>query len=212
LDPFESEDQEFEKVREWWKKNGSSTVAGLVIGAALVFGNNWWKDYRVQRAENASKIFEQMMIQNASKQTEAAQKLGGRLMKDYAATPYAGKGALFIAHVSYQTGDIDNAQRQLQWAIDNAIEPSTVHVARLRLARILEDKGELDAALKLVRREQTGGYTAQYLELEADLLAAQGDTSLAREKYRKALASLAPGLTDAQRVIRMKLDDMVEAG
>lgn len=212
MDPFESEDDDLAKVKEWWKKNGSSAVAGVVIGVALVFGNNWWKNYHTQRAETASKIFEQMMIQNAAKQTETAQKLGGKLMKDYAATPYAGKGALFIAHLSYQSGDVDNARRQLQWAVDNAIEIATIHVARLRLARILEDKGELDAALKLVRREQTGGYTAQYLELEADLLAAQGDKPLAREKYRKALDSLASGLTDAQRVLRMKLDDMAEAG
>ncbi len=212
MDPFESEDEDLAKVKEWWKKNGSSAAAGVVIGVALVFGNNWWGNYRTQRAENASKIYEQMMIQNAAKQPEAAQKLGGRLMKDFAATPYAGKGALFIAHLSYQSGDVENAQRQLQWAVDNAIEPATIHVARLRLARILEDKGKLDAALKLVRREQTGGYTAQYLELEADLLVAQGDKSLARKKYRKALGSLAPGLTDAKTVIRMKLDDLAEAG
>jgi len=208
MDPLMSEDQELERLKEWWKRNGVAAVSGVVIGAALVFGNNWWRGHVKQQAETASGMYEQMMILNAEGKSQEAAQLGGKLMTDYDSTPYAAQAALYMARMSYESGDSDSALRQLRWAAEHADDSGVQHAARLRLARVLEDRGELQQALDELDIKDRGAYAAQYDELEGDLLAALGRNGEAREHYDKALAALAPDLADARRIIGMKRDDL----
>jgi predicted negative regulator of RcsB-dependent stress response len=202
-----SEEEQVEKLKEWWKRNGTALILGVVLGGGLVVGNNLWQSHQQNKSEEASSLYEQMMVGNAEKKTELAQTVGGKLMKDFADTPYAAKAALFLAKVSYDSGDSTSARTQLRWAMENADDSATVHTARLRLARLMQEAGEVDAALELLEVPEQGAFASAYAETRADLLLEKSDTEGAAENYRKAMETLPDGSTYGE-VLKMKLDDL----
>lgn len=212
VEPHFTEDEQAERLKQWWKQNGTSVIAGAVLGLSIIFGVNYWRDYRDNRAESASGLFTLMSTEYAGGRAEAARAAGGRLLEEYADTPYAAKAALFLARVSYENGQSSRAREHLQWALEQARDPATQHTARLRLARVLLGEGDIDAAARLVTVSDRGAFASQYLELEGDLAMSRGDPGAAGEAYRRALASLPPGSGFAE-FLNMKLDSAVaEAG
>jgi len=212
VDPHFIEDEQAERLKQWWKQNGTSVITGAVLGLGIIFGVNYWRDYRDTRAETASGLFVLMTSQYSAGDAEAARAAGQRVLDEFEDTPYAGKAALFLARVSYESEQGEQARVDLQWAVDNAREPETQHAARLRLARLLLSEGDLDAAASLVSVPDRGAFSSQYLELEGDLAMSRGDPAGAREAYRKALESLPQG-SGFTEFLNMKLDSAVaEAG
>ncbi len=207
VDPHFSDDEQAEKLKDWWKKNGSSVIFGLVVGLGIVGGVNYWRDYRQTQAEQASELYQSMLTEYAAQQLDNAETAGGKLMEDHAGTAYAGKAALFLAKISYEQNDAASARAQLTWVLDNVEDAATRHTARLRLVRLLLDDGKLDEAESQLNAEPTGAFASEYKELEGDLRVAQGRLDDARKAYQEALAALS-----AQSVYRdmlsMKLDSV----
>ena len=54
-------DDETEKLREWWKRNGTGIIAGVVIGIGGVGGIQGWRMYGDSQAGKASVLYEQML-------------------------------------------------------------------------------------------------------------------------------------------------------
>lgn len=206
MDPYEQSDAS-EKLRTWWKSYGNALILGIVLGSSALGGLKYWQHYQATKTEAASQLYEQL-LQNF--QLRAAAKIdesGNTLMQEYASTPYAGKAALVLAKLRFDGNDLKAARQHLQWAADNAKEDAVRHVARLRLARLLLDQGELDAALELANAKTQGGFEADYLEIKGDVLAAKGRGSEARAAYRAALEQLAKE-SPYRQVLAMKLDDL----
>ncbi|HLQ26986.1 MAG TPA: tetratricopeptide repeat protein [Acidiferrobacterales bacterium] len=204
---YSSDDEEWERLKAWWKANGRAVTAGVVLGIGLVFAGNYWKHYKTAKAETASALYEQMLMQQQQGNKAAIQATGGKLMQEFASTPYAGEAALLLAKASFEAGDVASSRAQLQWAIDHATEEATRHAARLRLARIMLDKGEIEPALKLIDVKDQDGFESEYQELKGDLLVKKGDMDGARRAYRLAKESLPPNAPYG-RVLNMKLDDL----
>lgn len=209
MDYHISEDEDVQKLKEWWRRNGPALLGGVAIGLAVVFGVNWWRDHLRSEAETASALYEKMMIDYSEKHRDSAVVEGAKLMRDYEGTPYGGKAALFMARMSFESGDMDSAESQLRWAVDNAAEVSTQHAARIRLARLFETQGRRDDAMALLEVADKGGFESAYAEVRGDLLAAEGKTQDALLAYREALKTLPEGSSYAG-VLEMKIDDLGE--
>ena len=50
IDPRYSEDEQAERLKEWWKKNGTSVIVGVVIGVSAIVGVNLWRNYTQTQA------------------------------------------------------------------------------------------------------------------------------------------------------------------
>ncbi len=203
----ESHNEELEQLKAWWKEYGNYVFYGILLGAAIIIGVNYWKQHQVQQAEAASALYEQMVTAAQERKAEVVREAGTRLLEDFPSSPYAGKAALFLAKASFDAGDKASARSQLQWAMDNAAEEATRHVARLRLGRLLLDQGELDAAFVLTQVDEKDGFVSEYEELRGDLLVRQGRNDEARAAYRAALQALPPD-SRYGRTLSMKLDDL----
>lgn len=201
IDPRYSEDEQAERLKEWWKKNGTSIIAGVVIGVGAIAGVNYWRDYTRTQAENASQQFAQML----SVTDEEAASTGSELMRNYADTPYAGLAALYLAQEHYAAGEVEESAGMLRWALENSSEPSIQNPARLRLARVLIEQDKLDEAAKLAAVEDPEGFASEYLELRGDIAMARGDARTAHTAYEEALREMAPG-SSYGTLLTMKLD------
>lgn len=200
-----SDHEQAEKLSAWWRQYGPSAIAGVAIGLMLLFGYRYWTQYQEQHRVDASALYEQMLAARAQKPMEAV-GIAHKLMGDYSATPYAGMAALTLARQQYEAGDRTAARTALSWAVANA-KGATMHAARLRLARLHLEAGELDAVQTLVEMKNMGGFEPEYHELRGDLLLARGQRVEARDAYREAVRRT-PADSSYLRLLTMKLDDL----
>lgn len=202
--PYTEEDQA-EQLKRWWKQNGTSIIAGVVLGLAIVGGYNYWQSYQKNQAEGASKLYERMMIDYSDGQAERALAAGRKVMDEYKNTPYAAKAALYLARINFERKDAAAAEQDLRWALENAADPATEHTARLRLGRLLLDAGKYPEVSALVAVPDYGGFESEYKELEGDLALANKDAAKARAAYERALDALAKD-SGYRQMLKAKLD------
>jgi predicted negative regulator of RcsB-dependent stress response len=202
-----SQQEELEKFKAWWKEYGTSMVIGVVLGVVALAGYRYWTQHQEKQREVASTMYEQLLADVRTNQAKTARDLGGKLIGEYASTPYAGMAALLLARQAHDAGDKATARQHLEWAIGNAKGDATRHAARLRLARMLLDGGDAKAAAALADVKDITGFEAEYHELRGDLALAQGDKEAARKAYREATKALPPN-SPYLNTLSMKLDDL----
>lgn len=204
-----TDQEEVDKLKEWWKTYGGALVLGVVLGLALLFGNKYWTEYREEQRLAASERYAQMLDEVQAGRRDAARTQGEALLQEYDNTPYAGLAALLLARLAVEDGDTAAARERLEWATANARDAAVQHAARLRLGRLQLAAGEYQAVLDLVQ-PQAPGFEAEYLELKGDAHVALAQPEAARAAYEAALEHLAPQ-EPAYGLIRMKLDDLGRA-
>jgi predicted negative regulator of RcsB-dependent stress response len=206
LEDYNPDDQ-LANLKNWWKQYGNALIAGIVLGLVLLIGGNYWKQYKIKRAEAASQLYENLLTDFQQGKSDAVRMAAVKLMQDYDATPYAGKSALLLARQRFDAKDIAGARKYLEWAMTNASEAQVQHSARLRLARLLLDQGEAASALALVNIKDTNGFKSEYEEIRGDVLLAQGDRDGARRAYQIAIDSITRS-SSFLPVLTMKRDNL----
>lgn len=201
-----SEEEQSERLKAWWKENGTAVIAGVVVGIAVIGGVNYWRVYKADQAEAASALYAEMLESGPA----AGDGPGRQLIDDYSSTPYAGKAALLMAQAEIDNGAFDVARGHLEWARDNAADPADRRLATLRLARVALHTGELETADTLLGGMDSGGYGSMYHELLGDLAMAREQPAQAREAYETALANL-PETSGFADMLNMKLDAAIGA-
>lgn len=208
---MESEDQQIEDLKQWWKDNGRSIVLGVVLGIGGVSGWVGWKHYSETQAEAASLRYSRLVNTAAlSNHTEVVQQ-ANELIAEYPDHAYASLAAMVAARSAYQSSDPDTAVRLLRWSVEHAPEPEIAHIARIRLARVLGEKADFDAALGALDAIDDDAFAALEAETRGDVLLARGDAEAARDAYQKVLAVEDLSAQDRQR-IEDKLDHLATQG
>ncbi len=202
---FETEEQQVEALKKWWKENASTVIAGVILGVAVIVGIRFYGQYKIQHANEAGAIFYSMVTLSDSEVASDVQQKVETLFDSYADTPYASMSALLAAKQQLKVGDFENASKNLQWIIDHSAQPELQHIARLRLMRLLFANNNIDKALALAQVDYPQSYAAMYEELKGDLYVAQGDLEQARVAYDKALLNSG---VQASQWLRLKRDDL----
>ncbi len=199
-----TEEEQLERLREWWSKNGKFVIAGLVVGLAIVVGTRLWTDARNRTAEAASQQYEQLLQLVENGNSGEAEQLAGTLFTQYSGTPYASLAKLVLARLKVERGDLAAAAALLRQVMEGAEQDAVREIARMRLARVLLADGKLDSAWSLIEK---AGSTAN----QADLEVIKGDIYLARGERAKARAAFERALTLGgrnSRLLQMRLDDL----
>lgn len=203
MDVYSTEEEQVQAIKQWWKDNAVSLISGVVIGLAVLGGYRYWTDYKQNQSQLASELYSEILAMDKGKSEKA-----DVLKKDFSGTPYAGLAALLAAKENVDANQLDKAIEQLKWVIDNS-ESGIQHIATLRLARLYLSQGSLEQADALVKDVKVAGFGTAYNEIRGDINLAKNQPVQAKENYRLALASLAPG-DQRFEIIKMKLDDLVE--
>jgi predicted negative regulator of RcsB-dependent stress response len=200
-----SEQQQVEEIKKWLHDNGTSILAGLVIGVSAVFGWRIWDGHRHDTVQQASTAYTQMVNDYKAGKPGVAAQEGDEIIARYGKTSYATFSALTLAGIKTEMGDTPAAIAHLKWAVDNAQQPELKQLAMLRMARLLLSENKIDESLKQVEAMDQTQYKALRAELLGDLYRAKGDKVKARSAYQEALQALgkSDGLRDS---INMKLD------
>lgn len=203
---YATEEERLEALQRWWKENKSSIFGGLLLGLAVIAGWKMWQSNKQETAEQASLVYHQLTEAMQAKQTEAALKLGERLIQQYPSTTYAEYSRLFLAKLKVEAGDLDAARNILEEELSHSKDEALKSLARLRLGRILLAKGEIEPALKLVgslSNKELGKYAGLYAELRGDLLVAANRPAEARTAYQQAR-----DLDNPSPLLELKINDL----
>ena len=210
---METEEQQLEEIRHWWKEHGRTVIAGVVLGLGTVIGWTSWRNHQESTAEELSARYDTIVtaVTAPAPDYEQVRDLSNELIADHPKSSYACLSALVAAHAAYSNDDATTAERLLNWAIDNATSFNIADVARLRLARIISTKGEFDRALSLLDAISAADFAALRLEGRGDVLGAKSDISAAKSAYDEALKDESLQRNARQR-IQLKLDELAALG
>jgi len=198
-------DDETEKLRDWWKRNGTGIIAGVVIGIGGVGGIQGWRMYEDSQAGKASVLYEQMLGAAAAERSEAASSAAQALVSKHSGSGYADLAQLMLARLALETGDSAKAQAALNDLIASTSDPVMRQVARVRLAVIALKDGEPEKIRSLAKAEVGEGFTSHFQELLGDALVASGDLDGARQAYEEALKGVTAD-SQAGRLITAKIN------
>jgi predicted negative regulator of RcsB-dependent stress response len=184
-------EQQVEALKKWWAENGRYLIGGVVLGLAILFGWNGWKDYKENRGRTASGLYSQLEQAVAAGDAERARALQGQLVGDYSATPYAAVAEMTMARLAVENDDLATAELNLRSAIELADQEEIRELAELRLAYVLTAVGKAEEALGILDRDWNAAWTSLREELRGDAYQALGKLDAAREAYDKALLTAA---------------------
>jgi len=208
MEIYETEEEQVEALKRWWKENGQATITGVIVGVAMILGWNFWQNYKHDQALQASALYEQLLTAVDEGKAESAEKIADRIDEQYKGVAYSTYADLIKAKIKVQQNDLEGAKQILEATVASA-DNELSHVARLRLIRILLAKGEYEQGLQLIAEVDPGaaaGFSGAYDELKGDLYVALDQPGEARTAYQSALRS-----GSQSPLLQFKIDDLTEA-
>lgn len=206
-DIYDSEEEQLDALRRWWKENGLTVIVGLVVGLGGVFGWTAWQGYQQDQQEGASALYQRQANATASRDFPTADKAASELMEQYPSSGYAGLSALVMAKSAFEQGRTADAKRHLQGLMGSTGRLELKLTARLRLARIMLSEDEHDGALALLNADDLGTFEPAFDELRGDVFVAASDVAKAKQAYEEALNATDDPSADRRRV-QLKLNDL----
>jgi predicted negative regulator of RcsB-dependent stress response len=199
------EQEQIDALKHFWRDYGRLIIAAVVAFIVGVGGTQGWKYYKRSQAEQASVQFVKLEEALGKGDVTEIRNVAQDIITEYARTPYAQMAALVVAQTEREAGDLDAAAQRLQWVVDHARTEEVQILARLRLAAVLLDQEEYDAALQLLDHEVTEAFVGAYANLRGDVLVAQGKTAEARAQYEQAVEQSREN-SAWRDVVQLKLD------
>ncbi len=203
---YETEEEQIAAIKSWWKKNGTSTVTGIIGGILIVGGWNFWQSYQTDKASQASNLYQELLQKQKDENQEAVEKLSQKLTEQFSSTSYADYAVLFSAKNKVHQGNLDEAKIALEKLMNNAGSDEAKNIARLRLARLMLASGDFEKGLQIIAEADASrneGFEASYNELKGDLYVALDRLGEARTAYESAMRE---GSTSA--ILQFKMDDI----
>lgn len=211
-----TEEEQVEAIKKWWDENGTSTVVGIIAALLVVFGYRGWESHVQEQGEMASAVYEDMLqaVSVASpfetideERLSTGQFLANKLKDEYPDSVYAHMGALFMAKLAVDQDNLEEAEKELTWALENDIDESLEIVVKTRLARIRLAQGKPEEAMQVVSGLEGGAHQSSVEEVIGDIYHEMGELDQAREAYQRAVNALKEG--DERQYLEMKLDNLV---
>jgi len=202
---YDTEEEQVEALKKWWKENGVSTIVGLVVGIALILGWNYWRDYKKDQAARASALYDQLLSTADAGKKESAEKLAQRTQEEFGKTEYASYSGLMEAKLKVQQGDLAAAKQILEKLAAKS-DDELSHIARIRLVRLMLATGEYEQGLQVINKVDpaaSSGFSANYDELLGDLYVALDRRDEARTSYQNALRN-----GSQSPLLQFKIDDL----
>ena len=204
MEQYETEEQQIEAIKRFWKENGVALVIGAFLGLGGLLGWRWYNDSQIAAKEQASFAYEKASEELVK--GEAGFSQAKTFIDSHSESGYAMLMALEMAQQAIERKDLAEAAKQLEFVASNAKLSAVKSVAQLRLARIQIEQGELELALASADTVSDQAFKGQSQEIKGDVYQAQQLFDKARAAYSAALET-----NGGDQVLKMKLDNLAIA-
>ncbi|MGR5069271.1 MULTISPECIES: YfgM family protein [Vibrio] len=204
MELYDTEEQQVEAIKDWWKENGKAVIIGAVVGLGGLFGWRYYQDSVVQASEAASQSYTTAMNALQAKGTDAQTDIQA-FIDSNKVKEYSVLAALQLAKVQVDANELSAALEQLKWAQSNTKDAALSPLISYRIARIEAEMGNFDAANAELGKVTDAAWTGRIAELRGDIALRQGDKEAAYTAYTEAQQA-----ADASPTLQMKLDDLAK--
>jgi predicted negative regulator of RcsB-dependent stress response len=206
VDELLSEKEQIDRMRMWWSDYGFYVIGGVVLGAAILFGFNYYESAQIAAQEEASAMYDALTENIADADLEAAEKSAADLEAAHGNSSYAAQSKLAMARLYMDRNrDVDAAETLRSMLAMDGFE-TIKHVGRVRLAKTLLYQDQAEEVLTLLDGQDNEAFAARYAEARGDAYAALGRFAEARSSYEAALQEPIP--TIDQGLVQLKLLDL----
>ncbi len=205
MEIYDTEEEQVEALKRWWKENSTSTIVGLVMGIVIILGWNYWQDHKKEQTAQASLSYGQLLKALDENKQDSADKLAGRIQEQFKGSEYAAFSGLLQAKLKTEQGDFAAAKQILKTI---AAEPNRQlsNIAKIRLVRLMLASGEYEQGLQVINEvdaKEAASFSVNYDELVGDLYVALDRLDEARTSYQNALRNGMPS-----PLLQFKIDDL----
>lgn len=203
--PYDFEEQErLAELKGWWEDN-RWYVVGAVVAAILAFaGYQGWKAWTERKADEAAGLYRPVAAAAKDNDPKKIAEAAKPLLEKHPRSFYASETALVLAKSAFDAGNLPEAQKQLEWVMNNGVDELR-GVARLRLAAVLLEQKKHDDALKVLDANKDPAFTALAADMRGDIMLAQGRLDEARAAYKLAIEKAEPR-NPVRQIAQTKLD------
>lgn len=206
MSDYLTDEEQIAKLKAWWEENGTGLVVGLILVIGGVIGWRWYDGYRTEQIESASTLYEEFLASEG----EVREQLAASIDTQIPDTSYQVFTLLHRAHAAAEEADFATTEALLVRAVAAAPDALLADVARLRLARVLQQGDRSDDALAVLGAIRGEGFRSHVAELKGDIHLTRGETVLAHEAYSAALVELSKG--EVRPMLEMKVADTAGVG
>jgi predicted negative regulator of RcsB-dependent stress response len=199
------EQEQIDSLKEHWQRWGRWVAAAVGCLAVGYLGYTGYRLYHARQVEASAAVYVDVEKAVRSQDLAAAKSAAARIESEYPSSPYAARAAFVAARAAFDKNDLDYARTQLSWVESHSKEPALVALAQIRIANVLMDQKQYDAAIAQLDRAHDAAFDALYYDAKGDVFSLKGDKGAARDAYRAALAKLA-GDSPSHQYVQTKLD------
>ena len=200
MSDYFTEEEQLERLKSWWRSNGTSLLTGLALAVAGLVGWRWYDQSAVEARQSASDLYESFLAAEGDGRAALAEQLD----ESTAGSAYQAFTLLHRAREAVEANGVEAAAAYLQRIIDTDAPDSLQDLARIRLARLHQQGGDSAAALAVLAGVRGSGYRGLAQELKGDIHLEQGERTLAHEAYRSARQEMG----DRERpILEIKIND-----
>ncbi|WP_047048683.1 YfgM family protein [Vibrio mexicanus] len=204
MEVYDTEEQQVEAIKDWWKENGKAVIFGAVLGLGGLLGWRYYQDTLTAGQEAASEAYT-TAVTALQTQGASAEESVQSFIDSNAGTEYATLAALQLAKVQVEAGHLDEAVAQLEWAKGSSKDEALKALVSYRLARLYAEQNSFDTALAELGSITDTSWAGRVAELRGDISLRSGDKDAAYAAYTEAQQS-----SDASQALQMKLDDLAK--
>ena len=205
MEIYDTEEEQLDAIKAWWKENGQATVIGLGLGIAVILGWNYWQSYKKDQVTQASGLYSQLLKAAEADNKVSVEKLSEQITTQFKDTAYAPYSRLMVAKVKAQQDDFADAKVLLE-KIAAVSDKELSNIAKIRLVRLMLANKEYEQGLKLINDidpATSASFSGHYDELVGDLYVALNRLDQARTSYQNALRN-----GHQSPLLQMKIDDL----
>ncbi|VAW49814.1 FIG00449901: hypothetical protein [hydrothermal vent metagenome] len=210
---YETEDEQVEAIKSWWKKNGTQLLSALLVIVIAISGWRYWTNSQYIDSANTSSLFEALQVNMQRGTFGEVSREALKLIQQQPDSPYAVGAAMMYAKYSLDKGELEEAIAKLTWITENAKDAQLRNTARLDLARIQIDLQALDLAqahLDFLMKANLKGAGKSVLDYVSGLMAiTQSDFEGAQLAFKRVIEN---DKTEANLLglAQIQLDDLAQ--
>jgi len=202
---YETEEQQVEALKRWWKENSQIILIGATLGISVILGWNFWQTHQKEQALQASALYNELLKTLETDKKDSAEKIAERVQSQFPDTDYAAYSSLMEAKVKVEQNDIPGAKQLLE-KVAASSNKELGNLAKIRLVRLMLATKEYEQGLKLINAidpASSESFSGHYDELVGDLYVALDRLDQARTSYQSALRN-----GQQSPLLQMKIDDL----
>ena len=175
-----------EKLISWLKANYLNLIFGLVIGASIVLGYNYFQSSALGQQHEISLIYEKSIKNYNNGEFDIFMENAENLKAEHPSNIYTAMINLYSSKYYHDKDMLDEAKKNLLHIVDNSDSDQFKFIAHTRLARInLSQKKYEDALRNLANTNTTNNPIV--LDITGDVMLAIGNKIEAIKNYELAI-------------------------